>query len=174
MNFGDYTNLTDLFNAIQARLAKRPKTFTGTKAEWGLLNSTQKAEYQIVNLTDDYDTQALSDTYSTTERVVGRWIDGKPLYEKTFTNLAVPTVTTNGTYVVSEVQHGIANIQYYWIENARIVSSSNVIRQLPYLTNAGYQTKMSMTNTIFQIVSGDTTHSDQPIHATIRYTKTTD
>lgn len=32
--------------------------------------------------------------YSTTEQVIGKWIDGKPLYQKTFTG----TCTTQNTF----------------------------------------------------------------------------
>ena len=45
-------------------------TFTGTEAEWNALTSAQKAEYEIVNLTDDYDINVeLDDAKTTTTNV---------------------------------------------------------------------------------------------------------
>ena len=43
-------------------------------------------------------------TYSTTEQVIGTWIDGKPLYRKTINIGALPDTTTK------EISHNIANI----------------------------------------------------------------
>lgn len=36
--------------------------------------------------------------YSTNERIVGRWIDGKPIYEKTLDFASAITVTSNNTF----------------------------------------------------------------------------
>lgn len=46
---------------------------------------------QFNDLIETIITSSSSDyhVYSTNEKVVGRWIDGKPIYEKTFTNIAV-------------------------------------------------------------------------------------
>ena len=43
--------------------------------------------------------------YSTSEKIVGTWIDGKPIYQKTFTS-TMPTVTTDGSFVHSFMSVG--------------------------------------------------------------------
>lgn len=50
------------------------------------------------------------DTYSTNEVVVGRWIDNKPVYRIVKTEIPLPTVTTDGTYVSSKVDVGVSNV----------------------------------------------------------------
>lgn len=54
MNFVSNDNSTSLFTEIGNRLRKRPSTFTGTTAEWNALTSSEKEQYEIVNITDDY------------------------------------------------------------------------------------------------------------------------
>lgn len=53
--------------------------------------------------------------YSTEEQVVGKWIDGKPLYEKTFYFNNVLLTSDNAT---SELTHGLANIDFAMIKNS--------------------------------------------------------
>lgn len=99
-----------------------------------------------------------SDLYSTDEKIIGRWIDGKPLYQKTieFTNaIAVPssdwldsgiTVSNGGTVVDSVAMYGTSNT-VPWV-TAKI--SSNKL----YLNSA---------------VNGSNINK-----ITVKYTKTTD
>lgn len=55
-NFGSFSDLNSLFNKIKTSLSKRPKTWTGTRAEWDAMTTAQKAEYDgwYINFTDDY------------------------------------------------------------------------------------------------------------------------
>ena len=76
MSAGDGITITN--DAIKANTV----TFTGTRAEWELLSSAQKAKYNIVNFTDEMEC-AYQDIYSTTEVKTNKvWIDGKPIYRK--------------------------------------------------------------------------------------------
>lgn len=69
--------------------------FTGTRSDWEALSLAEKQSYGQANITDDANgivvnniaTFAKADLYSTDEKMIGRWIDGKPLYQKTFTGL---------------------------------------------------------------------------------------
>ena len=72
MNFGSYTNLTDLFNAIQSSFDKRQKSKSFKKAEWEALTTAQKAVYDgwAIDLTDDYDVGAkIDDTTPASNKV---------------------------------------------------------------------------------------------------------
>ena len=43
------------------------------------------------------------DVYSTTETIVGTWIDGKPIYRKTFNNISV----TSSEHSVTPIATGL-------------------------------------------------------------------
>ena len=51
----------------------------------------------------NYINEARLEEYSTTEKIIGKWIDGKPIYRKVFN---VGTVTTQKSYIT----HNIANL----------------------------------------------------------------
>ena len=62
-------------------------TWTGTQAEYDAAES-DIADGTIVNITDDDGNMVgarTTEIYSTDEIVVGRWIDGKPIYRKVIT-----------------------------------------------------------------------------------------
>lgn len=151
-------------------------TFTGTTAEWNALTSAQKSAYTIVNLTDDFVYSRLSDIYSTDERVVGVWIDGKPLYQKTIDCGIGPAPATNKT-----VQVNAANVdKVIYVDG--IATKSTTANPLPFLHNSdyGYVTQLdvrNITETKFDIsiyngtLMNLTTYN---IYVTVRYTKTTD
>ena len=112
---------------------------------------------------------ALTD-YSTEERVVGTWIDRKPLYEKTISCGALPNNTTNN------VNHGIANLK-------RVVSvsgyayrgSGDVVNiPLPYVGNdSSLNTELYVGSASIGIVTFSDRSSFTESYVTLRYTKTT-
>lgn len=121
--------------------------------------------------------EEILETYSTTETVVGTWIDGKPLYERMFTNLPIPQVTTEGTYVTDYYMHNIPNVALMFLHNTMVIdpnSATKLTRQLPYTLNSGFQLKMAVGQTSFQIVNGSTNFNAMILHTIVRYTKTTD
>ena len=70
-------------------------------------------------------------TYSTDERIVGTWIDGKELYEKTINFGALPNSDTK------EVSHGIANIDQIIGIDAIAISNTNTTITIPYVSPGG-------------------------------------
>ena len=104
--------------------------------------------------------------YSTTEQIVGRWIDGKPLYQKTlvFNNITISPEQQNlGDLSSLNIDYGtITDINGY--ENGqRYFLGYAFIRcwlRVP-LNNIGF-------------ISSDGTRNYNPLYVTIRYTKTTD
>ncbi len=104
--------------------------------------------------------------YSTSEQIVGRWIDGKPLYQKTlvFNNITITPEQQNlGDLSSLNIDYGtITDINGY--ENGqRYFLNSAFIRcwlRVP-LNNIGF-------------ISSDGTRNFNPLYITIQYTKTTD
>lgn len=107
-------------------------------------------------------------TYSTEEKIVGTWIDGKPLYE----------ITLTGTK-----QHGSdleialpTNIENAFIVSGSLKTSSKAIYNLDRTENENYtrtQIHYDLNKFVFKS-SGLMAYFDGEVVATIRYTKTTD
>ena len=120
-----------------------------------------------------------ANNYSTKEKVVGTWINGKPLYQITIEG-TMPNVTTDGTYVSSNVQHNIPNIDMPFIVESFVLdyadwpATSTLVRRLPYTTNAGYQLKASIGRALIQYASAIKAYNGSKVYTTIQYTKTTD
>ena len=122
--------------------------------------------------------------YSTDERCIGRWIDGRPLYQKlVVTN--TPSVSSNGTYAEVHKQYLDETINYAFIEAVWYQDSNAQKQPLPYINASGYMMKAFISTP--QIISG-VTYADQHlivlsngtaynsgnIYAVIKYTKTSD
>ena len=111
--------------------------------------------------------------YSSDEVIVGTWIDGKPLYQKTITTTA-PTVATAGTYVVVTVPHNVSNVDVIFTPCAFVKDNSNIARMMPYTVNAGYQIKANPGRSSIQFTSAIKDFNGCTCYITICYTKTTD
>lgn len=117
---------------------------------------------------------AKSDMYDTNERVIGKWIDGKPLYQKTVDWGAGPNAAD------VEREHGIANIdkivRYWGIANP-ITSSSSIYSQIiPFVHDQqiGAQVALSVNQTKINIFNRGMNQSIRYFYVIIQYTKTTD
>lgn len=80
----------------------------GTQAEFDALDKSTLKDGQEVIITDDYDSNG--DIYSTEEIVVGRWIDGKPIYRRTF---VISTVTAQAYTPIAGATNIKELIKYY-------------------------------------------------------------
>lgn len=115
---------------------------------------------------------AYFDEYSTSERIVGRWLDGKPIYKK--------TITVNNTALgagSNTVAHGISNLgQVVKLETARVGS-----QMFPYinldannaLSTGTFITNIDSTNITIRIFN-DSWGTSNIWYFTLFYTKTTD
>ena len=114
------------------------------------------------------------DMYSTDERIIGQWIDGKPLYQKTIYFGALPNKTTK------QVAHGIANIGKV-ISIVGTAASDTYTTSIPKITDipststANQQAAVFVTSTVIAV---DGRYADSSAYTdcyiTIQYTKTTD
>ena len=122
-----------------------------------------------------------SDLYSTDEKMIGRWIDGKPLYQKTVTML-VPTTSSDGTSAINQVS-APSNIDMINSFNAVMVMSTGNgnIHSLP-MTPTGSTASGILRTFVFynradeDIVCQNTrvSNNGSTAYITIQYTKTTD
>lgn len=137
------------------------------------LNDTMLITLQYTKTTDSPVSIGNDTDYSTTEKIVGTWIDGKPIYQKTVECGALPNNTTKN------VAHNITNISE-WIS----------ITGISYVNNSGkggmslplvYHNSSSVNNCLLQANSeniilrteGDRSPYDVT-YVTLQYTKTTD
>ena len=105
-------------------------------------------------------------TYSTEEKVVGKWIDGKPIYEKTFSSI---TITNNTDNFVSD-NFGDKALRHFQIDFNGI--SNN-------LTSSNNYSDTLFINTSNQLMyyisrTGSWWNGLNTANITVQYTKTTD
>ena len=115
----------------------------------------------------------LSNTYSTTEQVVGTWVDGKPIYRKVFTQ--------SNTNDISNVASDVDNV----IKMECVVrqTSANAWRNIPWLfvTNNGYGSAswaggfyFDVPNNLIHFQIGSDLGTLDRVIMILQYTKTTD
>ena len=95
------------------------------------------------------------DTYSTDETIVGRWINGKPIYRKVFQN---PTNAIDVSSLKIETPIKMETCMYIAKDNAYIIKSG---------PESGESRFCFILNNTLQVTAGS-------IYAVIEYTKTTD
>jgi hypothetical protein len=120
-----------------------------------------------------------SDIYSTTEKMIGQWIDGLPLYERCI-EITMPTVTTQGTMVGISIDISSWNIKEvvsidgcFHKDNTSVqaipLNSVNMINTNMY----GVRIYVNSTNTL-TVDSNYTTYNGRKGIAIVKYTKATD
>lgn len=104
--------------------------------------------------------------YNYKERCIGKWIDGKPLYEKTVNFGSLPNATTK------KVPHGIEDVDMIWINNAFVLAGADRYPIVFYNGTSNYWYRCVNAKTVEIFVANNGT--DFTAIVTIRYTKTTD
>lgn len=105
--------------------------------------------------------------YSTTEHVIGTWIDGKPLYERTFTNGTTASNFTNAAILADLGTGHVIRAFEGIVDNTRALNAflDNYSRIYTWITADGYRVANYATGTA---------HAGKSCVVTVRYTKTTD
>lgn len=103
--------------------------------------------------------------YSTTEQVIGTWIDGKPLYQKSVIFGSIPSNSTK------EVDHNISDLKMT-IGFEGTMMSGTVCETLPSGENSNF--RIQTTPTKLKIITGASWRGWNDSYITIKYTKTTD
>ena len=144
----------------------------------GLQTTRNGAEANVKTLTLQY--TKISDTagsgtwtpegsyavhYSTSEQVIGTWIDGKPLYAKTINFGSIPSNTTK------EVDHNISALKMTVGFEGTMMSGS-VCETLPSGENSNF--RIQTTSSKLKVITGASWSGWDTSYITIKYTKTTD
>ena len=110
-----------------------------------------------------------SQNYSLDEQVVGTWIDGKPLYQKT---LDIGTLSSNDTTFSLSSVYGLTNIEHAWKVSGYLVNSGGWEYDNFYLSASDHANISVFNTTIRVICSGYANVTGGKV--TIQYTKTSD
>lgn len=110
------------------------------------------------------------ETYSTSEQIVGTWIDGRPLYQK--------TMTFTATSLVNDWQvfpHNISNVDIMLFDGQKINPTNGETYDVNYYHTTGSDTfwtasTVGKTNVYFK---ASTNQAGQTLIYTLKYTKTT-
>ena len=124
---------------------------------------------QVVNQND-----INKSTYSTTEKVVGKWINGKPLYRK-----VINFTTTISADTVLEINHGVNNVEMIWFDpiGCFMWASSGFGYNIPMIGYSGNITDKLYTfvdKTKISIHANGSWGTIWTKYITLLYTKTTD
>ena len=122
----------------------------------------QKVFGSIVTI-DDNPIKEVTNTYSTNEMVIGKWVDGKPIYRKVITaNSTQMDVSSFNIENVSDVRYFVKTTGNYIFPGAYGYASNNMIAL--YFVNGYSQLSMAFAR------------PDRFVSVTIilEYTKTTD
>lgn len=115
------------------------------------------------------------DIYSTQERQVGVWTDGKPLYQKTIIGTTITGQTSDshahGISNIDEIIDADVNCHFSANDYWRKLNFTCSIGETQSAWNAGFA--VDTTNIIFQVGNSFAGGVDK-WYATIKYTKTTD
>jgi hypothetical protein len=109
-------------------------------------------------------------TYTTTEKKIGLWIDGKPLYRKVINTGQLPNATTK------QVAHGISNVKRFINIHGYAYTQNGQTYPLPWIhtTSVTYQTNIYCDSTYVNIVTGVDRTNINESYVILEYTKTTD
>ena len=105
--------------------------------------------------------------YSTTEKRIGTWIDGSPLYQKTYTATSPSAINTSGDVVTLA-----SNIHIKSIDAIMDTTSGTLLLLNHYVSATDFASvwRTSVTGNLRMSV-GSTSYTSQPVYITIRYTK---
>ena len=168
------------FQDILEQFAKLTALATKIDSNQGAANAGMAL---VVGVDGSVTPQTLSNShnYSTTEQVVGTWIDGKPLYEKTiiYNNRIIGSPGVNGTTIYSLTNEEIKNITNGIATFGDTGVGVYGTCFIPYVNDASnqfvglYINTMDNTIVAFQRMNASTLYTEN-ITFTIQYTKTTD
>ena len=110
--------------------------------------------------------------YSETERIVGQWVDGKPLYQKTINFGALPNASTK------DVTTGLTSVLVHHIFAYGYNSTSGLCILLPNLDvsnpTSGAQINVRDSGATVRVVTGSNMSAITECYFTLQYTKSTD
>lgn len=155
-------------DTIASSAAITPLVQTAMIAD-GAVTSAKLGASSVTSAKIDWSTIGLS-TFSTTEKAIGTWINGKPLYRKVFDTGTLPNNTTK------YVAHGISNLKnIIHIYGAAKNTANGITFPLPFPStqaNAPIYVYVDNYNIIIGTATDRTVFKESYI--VLEYTKTTD
>ena len=178
-----HTSTMDVMNGEQGEQGEQ-----GIQGETGATGATGKGiknvavnayNHLICTYTDDttvdageIDVDIPSQDYSTTEQVIGTWINGKPLYQKTYDFGALPNATTK------DLQTGLTNCKARYMYAYCYNSTSGLMSNIPHNAISALVNQITLTCrencTILRIQTGTDQRAVDECYITLQYTKNTD
>lgn len=128
--------------------------------------------------TCNYINEARLEEYSTTEKIIGKWIDGKPLYRKTITFTTMIKFNE-----ITSIAHNIENAKNIFIDfgasfmEANIGANNYLSYNLPiigYVDNLTDKVYCYVNSTDINFYANGNWDTNWTKHITLNYTKTTD
>ena len=121
--------------------------------------------------------------YSTAEKVVGCWTDGRPIYQKTITGTAPSTANTAKYYAIGAtvstmvkatfmLYDGAGN--YLQFEGVNLISSSFTSNTITGVKSGITNNSATSNKNSASIVCNNSSWLDKNVYITVQYTKTTD
>lgn len=109
-----------------------------------------------------------TELYSTREKRIGTWIDGKPLYRKIIDYGTLPNTTTR------TLEHNISNVDIF-TKVEGIANDGITFLPLPYAhSNVAFNVVLNTTKTYVSIATNSDRTTYTKTYITLEYTKTTD
>ena len=168
-------NATDL-NEIKQVVNENDDNTTNNSNAIGTLSSLNTTNKDsIVNSINEVNNKF---DYSTEEQVIGKWIDGKPLYGKTITFTS--TISANAT---TSIVHNITNAKNIFIDYGASFIEANIgtnnymsysLSLIGYSGNITDKMYCYVTPTNINFYSNGAWGKNWTKHITLKYTKTTD
>lgn len=112
--------------------------------------------------------------YSTSEQVIGTWIDGTPIYRKVITWSPTEIIGEKGAYTVQQIAHGISNFKQI-VDAKAFNSTQHVLPTLGGTAAAEYGTCVAQIDDYYinmRLVND--TWGPRTWYFVLEYTKTTD
>ena len=120
-----------------------------------------------------------SDLYSTSEKIIGCWTDGKPIYQKTIVD-KTPVVTTDGTLATKRItiSSNLGKVISYNIYHEWGSGNSGGLLNDCYTITGGearyIRAFIDYSQNAIALATDRDAFSNQDVYITIQYTKTTD
>lgn len=162
-----YVHDTELANMIAVKFSKSSGICIFARNNTGIGGFHAYVTLQYTKTTDSaVDSYGTDTTFSTDEHVVGSWIDGSPLYQKT---VAINSLTLDAE---TKVAHNIANVDF--IANVFGVAFTTTGQSIPipfYNKSTTYNIFVIADRTYVSVYNYGLV--DRKAYVTLQYTKTT-
>lgn len=118
------------------------------------------------NLNNNFNELDNKHNYSTTEKIIGKWIDNKPIYRKVFTGTINDSTTLLQNVDTLVNAYGTADMNYV----TRTLNYYEIYNNLQYFVHV----RLSSNNVNFICTSAGQSYNPTNCKIILEYTKTTD